>query len=297
MADDIGRDIAERVTEALRRVKGPDLVGSIVDQGLVSPVTVSDGTAMFSISVPADRAQDLAPLQRAAQQVAEGVDGVTSAVVVLTAERKGGGQASPPPAAPPLREGSVRASAMPPPKAPPRPRSPSASPGAAPPGQGAAQMPEGVSHIVAVASGKGGVGKSTTAVNLAAAMKLDGMSVGILDADVYGPSMPRLLGLSRRPSAGASGNLKPLVAHGMKVMSMGLLVEEDTPMIWRGPMVIQALTQMLRQVDWGVSDGQPDPLDVIVVDMPPPPATSRFPSPNPCPCRARSSSRRRRIWR
>ena len=261
--------IADRVTEALRRVKGPDLAGSIVDQGLVSPVTVSNGTAMFSISVPADRANDLAPLQRAAQQVAEGVEGVTSAVVVLTAERKAGAQSGPPPAAPPaappLQGGSARASTMPPPKAPPRPRSPSATP----PGQGAAQKPEGVSHIVAVASGKGGVGKSTTAVNLAAALKLDGMSVGILDADVYGPSMPRLLGLSRRPSAGASGNLRPLVAHGMKVMSMGLLVEEDTPMIWRGPMVIQALTQMLRQVDWGVSDGRPDPLDVIVVDMPP----------------------------
>ena len=282
MADDIAGDdmagdaaadhaIAERVREALRRVKGPDLVGSIVDQGLVSPVTVSDGAAMFSISVPAERAEELAPLQRAAQQVAEGVEGVRSAIVVLTAERKGGdkgsGQTAPPPAAPPLEGNNVRAATMPPPHeaSPARPRSPAA----APPGQGAAQLPEGVSHIVAVASGKGGVGKSTTAVNLAAALRLEGMSVGILDADVYGPSMPRLLGLSRRPSAGASGNLKPLLAHGMKVMSMGLLVEEDTPMIWRGPMVIQALTQMLRQVDWGVSDGQPDPLDVIVVDMPP----------------------------
>ena len=259
-------ELADRVREALKRVKGPDLVGSIVDQGLVSPVTVSNGTAMFSVSVPAERAEELAPLQRAAQQVAEGVEGISSAVVVLTAERKGAGApGGPPPSAPPLRDGDVRASTQPPPAAPPKPRSPAP----APPGQGSAQMPEGVSAIVAVASGKGGVGKSTTAVNLAAALKLEGMSVGILDADVYGPSMPRLLGLSRRPSAGPSGNLRPLVAHGMKIMSMGLLVEEDTPMIWRGPMVIQALTQMLRQVDWGVSDGQPDPLDVIVVDMPP----------------------------
>ena len=263
-------DLAARVREALKRVKGPDLVGSIVDQGLVSPVTVANGTAMFSIAVPAERAQELEPLQRAAQQVAEGVEGIEKALVVLTAERKGSGDAAPPPgarppSAPPLRDGDVRASIMPPPRAAPATRSPSA----APPGQGAAQMPEGVSRIVAVASGKGGVGKSTTAVNLAAALKLEGLSVGILDADVYGPSMPRLLGLSRRPVAGPNGNLKPLVAHGMKVMSMGLLVEEDTPMIWRGPMVIQALTQMLRQVDWGVSDGAPDPLDVIVVDMPP----------------------------
>ena len=258
---------SERVREALRRVKGPDLEGSIVDQDLVSPITVSDdGTAMFSISVPASRAQELAPLQAAAKQVAESVEGITKAIVVLTAERtsQGGGAApnpAPRPAASsPLQNDRVRASAMPPPRSAPTP----------PPGRGAASLPPGVSHIVAVASGKGGVGKSTTAVNLAAALKLEGKRVGLLDADIYGPSIPRLLGLTRRPKAGANGNLQPLVAHGMKVMSMGLLVEEDTPMIWRGPMVIQALTQMLKQVDWGVApDGSPDPLDVIVIDMPP----------------------------
>ena len=259
-----GAELAEAVREALRRVKGPDLQGSIVDQDLVSPITVSDGTAMFSISVPAERARELEALQEAARQVAEGVEGIDKAMVVLTAERRpGSGPSSPPPSASPLQGGDVRASTMPP------PRSPSPSPSAPPPGRGASERPPGVAHIVAVASGKGGVGKSTTAVNLAAALKLEGLRVGILDADVYGPSMPRLLGLSRRPKAGPNGNLQPLVAHGMKVMSMGLLVEEDTPMIWRGPMVIQALTQMLRQVDWGVRDGAPDPLDVIVVDMPP----------------------------
>ena len=252
-------DVAERVREALKRVKGPDLQGSIIDQGLVSPLTVSGDTVMFTVSVPADQAEELAPLQAAAKQVAEEVEGVGKAIVVLTAERKGGTSDAPrPQAAPPLRDGNVRASAMPPPSTgPSRP--------APPAGQGASSLPPGVSHIIAVASGKGGVGKSTTAVNLAASLKLEGMSVGILDADIYGPSMPRLLGLTRRPTANENGNLVPLVAHGMKVMSMGLLVEEDTPMIWRGPMVIQALTQMLKQVDWGV----PEPLDVIVIDMPP----------------------------
>ena len=267
--------LAESVREALRRVKGPDLEGSVIDQDLVSPVSVTDGTAMFSIAVPAERARELQPLQQAAKQVAESVPGIDKAIVVLTAERRPGDGAPRPASAPPLRDGDVRASTMPPPRspsadasqgAPARPRSPAA----APPGQGASQRPDGVAHLVAVASGKGGVGKSTTAVNLASALKLEGMRVGILDADIYGPSMPRLLGLSRRPKAGPDGNLQPLVAHGMKVMSMGLLVEEDTPMIWRGPMVIQALTQMLRQVDWGVTpSGEPDPLDVIVIDMPP----------------------------
>ena len=257
--------LAEAVREALKRVKGPDLEGSVIDQGLVSPITVANGTAMFSINVPAERARELQPLQDAARQVAEGVEGIEKAMVVLTAERRAGEDAPRPPAAPPLQNGNVRASTMPPPGAPARPRSPSA----APPGQGASTLPDNVSHIIAVASGKGGVGKSTTAVNLAAALKLEGLRVGILDADIYGPSMPRLLGLSRRPKAGQGGNLQPLVAHGMKVMSMGFLVEEDTPMIWRGPMVIQALTQMLKQVDWGVRDGAPDPLDVIVIDMPP----------------------------
>jgi ATP-binding protein involved in chromosome partitioning len=113
-----------------------------------------------------------------------------------------------------------------------------------------------------VASGKGGVGKSTTAVNLALGLKANGLAVGILDADIYGPSIPRLLHLSGRPETIGGRLLKPKEAYGLKVMSMGFLVEEETPMIWRGPMVISALTQMLREVEWGK-------LDVLVVDMPP----------------------------
>ena len=120
----------------------------------------------------------------------------------------------------------------------------------------------GVANIIAVASGKGGVGKSTTAVNLALALKERGLRVGILDADIYGPSMPRLLGLKGQPQQIAGNKLEPMEAYGLKVMSMGFLVDEETPMIWRGPMVMSALSQMLKDVAWGE-------LDVLVVDMPP----------------------------
>jgi ATP-binding protein involved in chromosome partitioning len=120
----------------------------------------------------------------------------------------------------------------------------------------------GIQSIVAVASGKGGVGKSTTAVNLALGLLANGLKVGILDADIYGPSMPRLLGISGKPETVNGRTLKPMRKYGLNVMSMGFLVGEDTPMIWRGPMVVSALTQMLREVEWGE-------LDVLVVDMPP----------------------------
>ena len=120
----------------------------------------------------------------------------------------------------------------------------------------------GVGAIIAVASGKGGVGKSTTAVNLALGLKALGLKVGILDADIYGPSMPRLMGIKGRPTSKDGKILQPMENYGVKVMSMGFMVEEDTPMIWRGPMVMQALGQMMREVEWGQ-------LDVMVVDMPP----------------------------
>ncbi|WP_288971804.1 Mrp/NBP35 family ATP-binding protein, partial [uncultured Mesorhizobium sp.] len=120
----------------------------------------------------------------------------------------------------------------------------------------------GIEAIIAVASGKGGVGKSTTAANLALGLAANGLKVGVLDADIYGPSMPKLLGIHGKPETVDGKILKPKENYGLKVMSMGFLVDEETPMIWRGPMVMSALTQMLREVEWG-------PLDVLVVDMPP----------------------------
>ena len=124
----------------------------------------------------------------------------------------------------------------------------------------------GVKRVIAVASGKGGVGKSTTAMNLAVALGLKGLKVGVLDADVYGPSQPRMLGVKDAKPESDGQWIEPVVAHGIKVMSMGFLVDEATPTVWRGPMVQSALTQMLRQVRWGTEE---DPLDVLVLDMPP----------------------------
>jgi ATP-binding protein involved in chromosome partitioning len=244
----------EAVLERLRAIRGPDDDRDIVRRGMVSDIVIADGRVMFSITVPAERAKAYEPMREAAETSIRTMPGVSGAMVVLTAEKKGGSAGSPPP-----RPASVQM--------------PMHRPGAAPPGQRAgatgarhaAPSPKagvpGVNAIVAVASGKGGVGKSTTAVNLALALKANGLSVGILDADIYGPSMPKLLGLHGRPET-VGRTLKPMDGYGVKAMSMGFLVEEETPMIWRGPMVVSALSQMLREVAWGE-------LDILVVDMPP----------------------------
>ncbi len=235
----------DQVLEALTKLELPDNEGNIVSAGMVSAPFITESDAgskvMFSLTVPAERAQMMEPLRSAAQQVVESLDGVASAMVAMTAERKAGeGGSMPPP--PPMAA----------PTAAPKPaeKTPEAQPG----------IP-GVKHIIAVASGKGGVGKSTTSINLALGLKEQGLNVGVLDADIYGPSLPRLLGLNGKPEA-KGRVLKPMESLGLKVMSIGFLVAEDTPMIWRGPMVISALTQLLREVDWA-------PLDVLVVDMPP----------------------------
>ncbi|MBA4799313.1 MAG: iron-sulfur cluster carrier protein ApbC [Rhizobiales bacterium] len=247
---ELSRDL---VIEAMKGIRGPDLESNIVDLGMVSDVFISDAKVYFSINVPAERAQELEPLRQAAERVVKALPGVKGAVVSLTAERKQG-SAPPPrpqPAAP--AHGHSHSHAHP----------HSHAPAAA---QAGAQRTKagvpGIEAIIAVASGKGGVGKSTTAVNLALAMKANGLRVGILDADVYGPSMPRLLGITGRPQQIENRIIVPMENYGIKVMSMGFLVDEGTAMIWRGPMVQSALMQMLREVAWG-------DLDVLVVDMPP----------------------------
>jgi ATP-binding protein involved in chromosome partitioning len=237
----------ERVLEALKRVKGPGLSDDIVSLGLVSEIVIHGSKVYFAISVDPARARELEALRQAAEKVVKDLPGVEGVAVTLTADRESGGRpsggngagarAAPPPGSPVARGASQAA----------RHRT-----GAIP----------GVANIVAVASGKGGVGKSTTAVNLALALKGRGLKVGVLDADIYGPSMPRLLGIKGRPQQLAGDKLAPMEAFGLKVMSMGFLVDEETPMIWRGPMVMSALSQMLKDVAWGE-------LDVLVVDMPP----------------------------
>ncbi|TGP18026.1 iron-sulfur cluster carrier protein ApbC [Mesorhizobium sp. M1D.F.Ca.ET.184.01.1.1] len=240
----------ESVIERLKTVNGPDFTGNIVDLGLVSEIFIADSKVFFSITVPAARAQEMEPLRAAAERVVKAIPGVVNAVVALTAEKKGGGMEAP-----------VRPRPAPQ-AAPPRPALQRATPQApASHSHGKRGVP-GIHAIIAVASGKGGVGKSTTAVNLALGLAANGLNVGVLDADIYGPSMPRLLNIHGRPQTIDGKILKPMQNYGLKVMSMGFLVDEETPMIWRGPMVMSALTQMLREVEWG-------PLDVLVVDMPP----------------------------
>ena len=245
----------DMILARLSAVAGPDGTGDIVGLGLVSDILVNGGKVMFSITVDAARAHEMEPLRAKAAAAVNAIDGVESTLVILTAERKGSSMAtaSPPPRPAPAqsRPHAHSSPAAHPPRPAPQHGGSSAKPG----------IP-GVGAIIAVASGKGGVGKSTTAVNLALGLLANGLKVGLLDADIYGPSVPRLLGLSGRPEAIEGRTLKPMEAYGLKAMSMGFLVEEETPMIWRGPMVMSALTQMLREVEWG-------PLDVLVVDMPP----------------------------
>jgi len=198
----------DHIAKALGAVIAPD-GRDIVAAGLVSDIVISNGKVMFSITVPAERAGDLEPMRAAAEAAVRAVPGVAGAMVVLTAEKKAGGaspvagrpQQTQRPATPPPHAHSHR-------QEPPRPK---------------AGVP-GVDAIIAVASGKGGVGKSTTAVNLAMALKANGLRVGLLDADIYGPSLPRLLHLSGRPETIGGRLLKPMDGYGVKVMSMGFLV-------------------------------------------------------------------------
>jgi len=220
----------ERVLEELKRIAAPDGRGNIVSAGLVSDIIIDGAAVTFALSADPSRIKTMEQLQGVVEKAVRGIPGVTRATVALTAERG------------PSRGGSASA---------------------APAGARQTGIP-GIKHLVAVASGKGGVGKSTTAINLALGLKALGLKVAVLDADVYGPSMPKLFGLTGRPLASdkAGKRMKPMSRFGVEVSSIGFLVDEDTPMIWRGPMVMSALTQLLREVDWADAD-------IMIIDMPP----------------------------
>jgi len=250
----------ETVLDRLKTVNGPDFTGNIVDLGLVSDIFIADAKVFFSITVPAARAQEMEPLRAAAERVVKAMPGVAGAMVALTAEKKGGGMEAPVRPRPAPAAQTPAAATVPRPQA--RPAHHTHAPHAPASQSSGRRGVPGIASIIAVASGKGGVGKSTTAINIALGLAAIGLKVGVLDADVYGPSMPRLLAIKGKPQTVDGKIMKPMEKFGLKVMSIGFLVEEETPMIWRGPMVMSALAQMLREVEWGE-------LDVLVVDMPP----------------------------
>jgi ATP-binding protein involved in chromosome partitioning len=221
----------QQVLDALAGVRDPDRNADVVSLGMVQGLRIQEGHVMFALQVAPERGPQLEPLRREAEAAVHKLPGVLTARAVLTAERQ-------PAAGKPAAQGHRH---------------------------GAAAGPEllpGVKAIVAVASGKGGVGKSTTAANLALALARLGRRTGLLDADVYGPSMRRMLGIGGNPVSSDGVKLDPMQKYGIKAMSMAFLVEEETPIVWRGPMVQSALEQMMRDVDWGE-------LDVLIVDMPP----------------------------
>jgi ATP-binding protein involved in chromosome partitioning len=221
---DVSRDA---VLQVLKRIAAPDGRGNIVSAGLVSDIAIQGGTVMFALTASPQHMTTMETLRGAVERAVLGLTGVNKAMVALTSERS----------------------------APPQGAASSQSRGLSVPG---------IKHLVAVASGKGGVGKSTTAINIALGLQTLGLKVAVLDADIYGPSMPKLFGLSGKPQASdiEGKKLKPMTRYGVELMSIGFLVPEDTPMIWRGPMVMSALTQLLRETEWRETD-------VMIIDLPP----------------------------
>ena len=234
----MARVTEEQVMDTLAKVVDTDSGKSVVKAGMISGLIVKDGNVGFTVEVDPKDGERKEPLRKACEQTVEAISGVLSVTAVLTAHQEA-------PAAPTIPSG------------------PAPGVGPTPDSQATERaLIPGIDAIVAVASGKGGVGKSTTTVNLALALAAMGRRVGVLDSDIYGPSMPRMMGITGRPTSEDGKTLSPLENYGVSVMSMGFLVEEDTPMIWRGPMVMSAIEQMLRDVDWGE-------LDVLVIDLPP----------------------------
>jgi ATP-binding protein involved in chromosome partitioning len=216
----------QHILDALKSVIDPQTGRDVVALGMIQGLALNNGNAQFALGIDPARATEYEPLRRAAERAVAALPGIVSATALLTAERA------------------------------------AAAPAAAPrPGPPKITLP-GVRSIVAVASGKGGVGKSTTTTNLACALARRGLKVGLLDADIYGPSQPRLMGISGKPRSRDGKIMEPMHNHGVAVMSIGFLLDEDKPVIWRGPMVVSALQQMLRDVAWGT-------LDILLVDMPP----------------------------
>ena len=224
----------QQVLAAIAELPGPDASRTLAQSGALAGVNVRDGKVFVSINVEPGKVQALEPMRGRIEAVIKKLPGVVAAYVTLTSEAEQGAA---------QRAQPVRSSGH---------AKPQASGGAA-----------RIGKIIAVASGKGGVGKSTTACNVALGFARQGLKVGVLDADVYGPSMPRLFGIKGKPQMAADGvKLAPMENYGVKVMSIGFLVEDDAPIVWRGPMVMSAIKQLLEDVDWG-------DLDVLVVDMPP----------------------------
>lgn len=247
----------QQVLDALAKVASPRGV-ALTNANVLSAITATDGKVFFSINVDAAEARAWESVRAQAEAAVRAIPGVSVAMIALTAERKPGaaspssGAASSPPPPPHQHRhahGVQPVSAHKPPQSPASPMSRQA------------EIP-GVAAVIAVASGKGGVGKSTTALNLALGLRDLGLRVGLLDADIYGPSVPRLTGIHEKPKLNDDRKMIPIERFGLSIMSIGFLVEEETAMIWRGPMVMSAITQMLRDVAWGT-------LDILVVDMPP----------------------------
>ena len=214
------------IEEALGKIELPDGSGNLVSSERIENILINDGAVIISIMANAQEARKLEPIRKAAEIAAQSVTGVTRATAVLTAEKS-------------ADEPTTTSRPRPAPQ----------------------QEVPGIDKIIAIASGKGGVGKSTTAVNVALGLAEKGYKVGLLDADIYGPSIPHLMGIHEKPKAEGK-QMFPIEKHGIKVISIGFLIEEDSPMIWRGPIATRALSQLLRDCKWGE-------LDYLVIDMPP----------------------------